>query len=655
MRSQTEHWGLAMSGYATAVGWGAFVLCAMVGWGSLFYGALGLRGSSDWSRRAAAGFAFSACIGGVVDLTAVISRWLIIGFLAVGGIAFVHRLVQYAATTKPMMRPKLGWRLLNVPVLSAVAALLALRIAGSVIVLQPSTGMQLGSFNTFDDFQAYIVYPLKMLDTGSMGADPFSPRRTPTHALGGGAFLQTFVLAALPLENLRLLDVGLGTLLVIGLLWSYMGRMGLTAFAAAAVILVFLAIPPPLINVTAVLIPLALFLSLFLIFEDSELHMPRLSRAALIGLHVAAICVLKTSLTPAALGFVGVRWALALLHSSSKREAVLDGVMWFIAAGIAILPWLLDSYRWTGTLLPEGLAAYGADPSRVAAFQAVTGWRFFIEHLKELPLLPYTYLVMLVVVLLVVRPKPKVSDAFWSLLAGAAIGTAGVVVAVAGAVNDTYRFMYAFAMGALLVALIQAIAALTGSGATGRTKRLALLGVSVATVVLVLSTAREAREMYSYNLLTVRRALRGEQLIAESVTAKYRNLQNTLPQKAVLLEHMDYPFLFDFRRNRILIDDQPGSASLAPGQPFFAGGEALANYLVLNGIQYVAYDYATEAGVRQEGALAALVNDDRHPSAQAVVRLTFDFHKNLMELGRTRQRIFDDGTAFAVDLLAPSR
>ena len=643
-----------MSGYATAVGWGAFVLCAMVGWGSLFYGALGLRGSSDWSRRAAAGFAFSACIGGVVDLTAVISRWLIIGFLAVGGIAFVHRLVQYAATTKPMMRPKLGSRLLNVPVLSAAAALLALRIAGSVIVLQPSTGMQLGSFNTFDDFQAYVVYPLKMLDTGSMGADPFSIRRTPTQALGGGAFLQTFVLAALPVENLRLLDVGLGTLLVIGLLWSYMGRMGLTAFAAAAVILVFLAIPPPLINVTAVLIPLALFLSLFLIFEDSELHMPRLSRAALIGLHVAAICVLKTSLIPAALGFVGVRWALALLHSSSKREVVLDGVMWFIAAGMAILPWLLDSYRWTGTFLPEGLAAYGADPSRVAGFQAVTGWHFFIQHLKELPLFPYTYFVMLVVVLLVVRPKPKVSEAFWSLLAGAAIGTAGVVVAVAGAVNDIDRFMYAFVMGALLVALIQAIAALTGSGATGRTKRLALLGVSVATVVLVLSTAREAREMYSYNLLTVRRALRGEQLIAESATAKYRNLQNALPQKAVLLEHMDYPFLFDFRRNRILIDDQPGSASLAPGQPFFAGAEALARYLVLNGIQYVAYDYATEAGVSQE-SFAALANNDRAPSAQAVVRLTFDFHRNLMELGRTRQRIFDDGTAFAVDLLAPSR
>jgi len=118
---------------------------------------------------------------------------------------------------------------------------------------------------------------------------------------------------------------------------------------------------------------------------------------------------------------------------------------------------------------------------------------------------------------------------------------------------------------------------------------------------------------------------------------------------------MDYPFLFDFVRNRILLEDIPGLASPAPGQPFFAGAEALASYLVSNGVGYVAYDYASEASVPGKGLLAALANDDRYPVAQAVVRLTFDFHHSLLELGLTRQRIFDDGTAFAVDLLNRSQ
>src|SRR5262249_13526701 len=145
--------------------------------------------------------------------------------------------------------------------------------------------------------------------------------------------------------------------------------------------------------------------------------------------------------------------------------------------------------------------------------------------------------------------------------------------------------------------------------------------------------------LYGYNLATAHRALRGEQLIDPTLAAKYRNLQHALPEKVVLLERMDYPFLFDFRRNSILLDDMPGSASLAPDEPFFAGAEALDSYYAADGIRYVAYDCATETGVPQEGTLATLANDDRYPSAQAVVRLTFDFHKNLLELGRTRQRI----------------
>jgi hypothetical protein len=637
-----------MSGYAIAVAWGAFVLCAMVGWGFLVaHGVLGLRGSNDWSRTATAGFAFSACLGGVFDLIGVISRWLIIGFLAVGGIAFVYRFVRYATPANATADPKLGSWPLTVPVLGVAGALLALRVAGAVIVLQPSIGMQPGSFNTFDDFQAYIVYPQKMLDTGSMGSDPFSLRRTPTHALGGNAFLQTFVLAALPVQSLRLLDVGLGTILVVGLLWSYSARLGLTTFAAAAVMLVFLAIPPPLVNITALLIPVAFFLALFLIFEDSELDTSRFPRAALIGLHVAGICVLKTNLIPAVFAFVGVRWSLAVLHSSSKRETIVDGIVWYMAAGVAILPWVLDSYRWTGAFRPDSLAAYYADPTGVAAFQAATGWRSLIGGLKELPLVPYTYVTILMGLLFPLRAR--VPEALWSLLAAAAIGTTGILVAI----GDVYRYMYPFVMSALLVALIQVIAALAASGAVVRTKRLALLGVCLATLVLVLSTARQARDLCRYNLSTVYRALRGEQLIAPALAAKYRNLQHALPEKAVLLEQMDYPFLFDFRRNAILLEDHPGLASLPPGQPFFAGAEALASYLVSNGIRYVAYDYATETGLPQEGALAALANDDLHPLAQAVVRLTFDFHNNLVELGRTRQRIFDDGTAFAVDLLSP--
>jgi len=68
---------------------------------------------------------------------------------------------------------------------------------------------------------------------------------------------------------------------------------------------------------------------------------------------------------------------------------------------------------------------------------------------------------MLLAGLLLVQPsRRRVPDAFWSLLGSASIGTLAVVLAVGGAVNDIYRFMYAFVMSTLLVGLIQTIAAL---------------------------------------------------------------------------------------------------------------------------------------------------------------------------------------------------
>jgi len=538
--------------------------------------------------------------------------------------------------------------------LTVAVVLLSIRFAGSLIILQPHDETLPISFNKFDDFQAYIVYPLKMLETGSMGAEPFSVRRTPSVSFGGGAFLQTFVLAALPVQSLRLLDVGLGTILIVGLLWSYTSQLRTTLVATAFAILVFLEIPPPFINTTAVLIPAALFFSLLMVFEFTDSDASRMSRAVLVGVHIAALCVLKTSLIPAALAFAGVQSCFAVVRASSKTRAALNCLLWFAFAGMAILPWMLDARRWTGTFMPGSLAAYYAHPTRVAAIQAATGWTFLIQHLRELPRAPYVTLAVLSGLLLVKQAKGKNRDGFWSLLATVALGTVGITLAVAGTVNDIPRFIYAFLIIALLAALAQVSAAIDRYDLRSARIMVGIVAIAV-TGVLVLETARRSASMYKSSLLTIRSALHGETLISPTLAAKHREMQSVLPPSVTVLARMDYPFLFDFRRNKILIIDIPGSASLAPGMPFFQGSEAVATYLTSHGIHYVAYDYATEASTPRRGTLAALVNDTRYASAMAVVRLIFDFAQNLEELGRTRERVYDDGTAFVLDLSKPAR
>jgi hypothetical protein len=98
--------------------------------------------------------------------------------------------------------------------------------------------------------------------------------------------------------------------------------------------------------------------------------------------------------------------------------------------------------------------------------------------------------------------------------------------------------------------------------------------------------------------------------------------------------------------------------------PFFEGGEAQARYLLAASVRYVAYDYRAEAGfsrLRFERRLlpakgrAACASFQAPPECSTFSRvaalLTFDFQKSLEELGRTRKRIYDDGSVFMLDLL----
>jgi hypothetical protein len=130
---------------------------------------------------------------------------------------------------------------------------------------------------------------------------------------------------------------------------------------------------------------------------------------------------------------------------------------------------------------------------------------------------------------------------------------------------------------------------------------------------------------------------------------RYARMQRVVPEGAVLLTRLQYPFLLDFASHTIFIADLPGGASPPPGMPSFQGGESLAAYLCGQGVRYVAYSYAQEAGFGR-ATFRSRLHPGTHPWPRAQARLAFDFQSSLDELGRTRHRIFDDGDVFVLDL-----
>jgi hypothetical protein len=87
--------------------------------------------------------------------------------------------------------------------------------------------------------------------------------------------------------------------------------------------------------------------------------------------------------------------------------------------------------------------------------------------------------------------------------------------------------------------------------------------------------------------------------------------------------------------------------------PSFQGAEALAAYLLGQGVRYVAYSYRSEAGF-DLARWGHRLDQATHPWTRAQARLAFDFQRSLDELGTTRERVFDDGDVFVLDLTRAS-
>ncbi len=144
---------------------------------------------------------------------------------------------------------------------------------------------------------------------------------------------------------------------------------------------------------------------------------------------------------------------------------------------------------------------------------------------------------------------------------------------------------------------------------------------------------------------------------------QYAKMQQSIPAKEVLLTRLSKPFLLDFSRNSILIVDLPGYASPPPGMPLFKGSEALSDYLNTQSIRYVAYDYAKQPGANRAywqeklgSEIYPWVKPNRilelRPFLRGQIQYTLDFHDNLQKLGQSRQKVYDDGQIFVIDLLS---
>jgi hypothetical protein len=610
-----------MAGYFLACAWGLFILLALTGWGSGLKSVLFSNEQAGWAQRAAWGLALAVGVGGVLNLFYWVSPAVIWVFLGLGVILWG------ADISRSHLAPRL-WR----PAVLILIALALIRYAASASGVTTWNGTYVNHFDRVDDYQAYLVFPEKMVQTGAIGRDPFCARRIRS-ALGGQYFLDSLVTSTVPLQHVRVVDGGLGLLITAGLAWS-------SAWAVVPVLFI-LVISPPANNLTSVYTGMAVLLSLVRVLAWPALPTSRFwSRVVIIALIVSAACSLKSSFIPTCGIMLVCSYARYVWVRRFSRESLAEVAAVALLTVLLLVPWMISMHQSSGTylypLLGKGYeqSVYGNSASPSAGLTVSGGLKLIMQSLRDPFLLG---LALLAVLLVVTRPAMDDRIPVWSLLAGVVIGR---VLLLFSTNSILFGTRYAFPL---------VFAGLIAIAAELQSRRPAAVACALTLCLIVGFEFRSVRELYADCYHAIRLGLTNKSLASADEATRYAKLQQSVPPGQVLLTRMGKPFLLDFKRNNVLLVDM-AEASPPPGMPFFRGSAALAQYLRSQSIRYVAYSYVGGGFVHPDASVYA------HSPAwiQNSILHQNDFQDNLEELAKTRTHIYDDGNNFVLDLDAQS-
>ena len=636
-----------MISYFLSFSWGICILISFIGLGTAINRLLFPQHRVDWGQRAAWGIAWSVIFGGLLNVTWTISQAAILIYICSGAL---YGIID-ASRNKASLANKLNQliKAFQSNKCWAIGTFIALLLA----FWQYAGCVYSYTFSGLDDYHAYFVFPQKMLQIGSLGADPFSDRRL-LSALGGQSFLQALSFSVLGERSGYLIDPGCALLVTLGLIIGYCQRKKVSKTATLAIAIGLLSLNPIRLNTSGVLIPVCLFLALFNLLEGERLKTTNIpNNAAIVGLLAAAICALKSTWIPTCMLFFTFSYFFLIIGSKTKNKAIYEFCLAAILLSLFVLPWSISLYQSSGTLLYPILgkgfhgSVYGGSvklPNSV------------MDPIVAIKLKLYIILgIICILAVLGIRfwiigtSKKQIGrEAAVSIFISSVMGTA--IIAFTTGSADNYRYSYPQLLVMFAVFILIIVENIEHNKLSIKFKKIASLGAVVLSVLVAIKS-HHYNEFKSYKetINNIAWGVNNVHLVTLEEREKDAKMLDSYPQKSRVLTRLENPFLMIFKKHTIGIADFPGGASLPPGMPSFKGEEALADYLVSPSIRYVAYSYANEANFPRHFFEPRLIpNKNKWLENQALN--TFEFQDSLQKLGESRKRIYDDGEKFVIDL-----
>jgi hypothetical protein len=592
-------------------------------------------------------------IGGFLCALGLARRGALFGFVALG-ILLLSAEAGHAwakGPRWPVRRRRLLLLAADAPFLAAAAAISALG------ALRAFCAILTNRFNPNDDLLAYFQFAREILERGTL-TQPFSLRRI--SAYSGKSLLDAMQLAIdVPETHLHLLDKGLATLTVLGLVFGHARSSRRTGRSMLLLAMLFVvALPDPGINTSSLMTGVVFFLGLYRTMSWAPVAEAHGLRAALpVALLAAGACTLRQNYLATIAAMLVFAYAPPLVQGLRLRPLRLprtplaDAAM---AAGLLVgllFPWWALSLRWCGSFLYPAMKgnynpAYSFFPSRAPLDWLQYFWAnaTYNNPIKAVP-------IFLVAAATMRDRTPRAP--LGALMGAAFFGFAMLVWSYPAALTgDQSRYYFGFTLAAVLALGLKA-ADLSALRSRARWRTAACVPLVALGFAMQLYEERDhlASTYKGFLGQLGRSSGRWVRSVPDPV---FQALQRPVPEGAPIATLVDDPSHFDHRRNRIACLDMIGGVSPKPGIPLAGGGEAVAAYLLDQGYRYLVV-------IRHDAARSLYRRDiwvkqqkESDPVWMASAHFYLEAFDDFDELRRTRVHLADAGNMTTLDLGARS-
>ncbi|MEO6815252.1 MAG: hypothetical protein ABI177_01005 [Edaphobacter sp.] len=619
--------------FSVAILWCAGLFAAISGYGALLLRLFGVRRPA-FALAAVSGFSVAILIGGIFNLLHAITVPVLVAFSIIGVLApLLLRFIDKEPTALET----------SVPPSTNLNVKLLLLFFAMIFMVRVAATVHTAFYQKSDDYNFYLAAPKKMLQLHDYAPDPYSERRIMS-SVGGNYFLQTLVLAQLPLQDVQMADRALGLLLLAVVAFGLADEFDLTPLQRAAFAVFVLITPQLQFNLTFVVLPSALFFSLVYLASHRRLLAERRNlQALLLGMTSAAIASTKSTYLPHGVLFV---LCIAVLVLSRRGAAAGLRTVLIGAAGclLVLAPWMIAQHATSGTFYYP-LLGKGFHYSRYGLYPPPSAFSPRILLHKVLP-----FNVPLLLILLLEWLWGQDDEQSRAILCfTAATLVASLLVGIATGGDSVRRYNYPAIVPVILLVFVVFSRRVNHLPQVTKWRLIQACSAALAVATAIYIGLNSWTQEYLCTGQNLRVSLSAFSIEPPSVQAEYAAMERAIPTDLGTIATVDYPFLLDYRTHPIDIADFPGAASLPPGWPGRSDGEALASYLLSHHIRYLAHSYSEDEV--DQGHLLSVMNDKSITQwIRSEDEMMLDSHRQYRELARTRRHLYDDGSLYVLDL-----